>query len=137
MDEEEVIYPKPSDTLIDQTQGKVLFTDWYAGDWQAFPFAYKAAADALVDRLEIERGNHTVVPDDRFVFPILFLYRHFVELQLKSLIVQLDQFTRQPIGRMTTHNILVLWNHIKDGLQHLTHSEVPLNNLPDLEKLIN
>jgi hypothetical protein len=134
--EKEIIYPKPGDTLIDQTQTKILFTNWYASDWQAFPFAYKAAADALVDRLEADRGNHTMVPDDRFVFPILFLYRHFVELQLKSLIGQLDHFTQQPIKKFNIHILPTLWNHIKDNLHHLSHSEVNLNDIGDLDSLI-
>jgi Fe-S-cluster formation regulator IscX/YfhJ len=138
MDEEEIVYPKPTDTLIDQTQSKVLFTDWFAGDWHAFPFAYKAAADALVDRLEVDRGNHTVTPDDRFVFPILFLYRHFVELQLKSLIVQLDNFTQEPLDKekFMTHNLLALWKHIKDNLQHLIHAQVNPSGIRLLNRLI-
>lgn len=136
IEEEEVIYPKATDTLIDQTQTRVLFTDWFAGDWQAFPFAYKAAADALVDRLDADRENHTMVPDDKFVFPILFLYRHFVELQLKSLIVQLDNFTQEPIKDLFTHNLLDLWRHIKDNLHHLSHSQVNISGIAALDQLI-
>jgi hypothetical protein len=136
MEEEEVVYPKATDTLIDQTQTRVLFTDWFAGRWQAFPFAYKAAADALVDRLEAERGNDTMVPDDKFVFPILFLYRHFVELQLKSLIVQLDNFTQEPIKDLFTHNLLDLWRHIKANLHHLSHSQVNVSGITALDQLI-
>jgi hypothetical protein len=136
MDEDQIVYPKQGDTLIDQTQPRVLFTDWFAGDWHAFPFAYKAAADALVGILEADRGNHTLVPDDKYVFPILYLYRHFVEIQLKSCLVQLDNFTRQKIGKFKSHDLLKLWSHIKDNLHHLTHSQVNLGGIAVLDQLI-
>lgn len=77
-----------------------------------------------------------MVPGDKYVFPILFLYRHFVELQLKSIIVQLDNFTQQPIKKLKTHDLLLLWQHIKKNLQHLSDSQVNVNGISVLDQLI-
>lgn len=57
-------------------------------------------------------------------------------LQLKSLIVQLGNFTQQKIKSLITHDLLFLWKHIKDNLQHLTHSQVNLNGINLLDQLL-
>lgn len=66
---------------------KVLFSDALVGNWNFFANGYKLAADMLIDRIE---GNP---PGDCLIAPVLFLYRHWIELKLKELIVSLNVFS--------------------------------------------
>lgn len=79
----EIPYPERGDKLLDPSRKpgeKRLFAGWMVGQWQWYPDAYKQAADKLVNQIE----GHSW--EDRLIFPVIFLYRHFVELKLKYLI---------------------------------------------------
>jgi len=67
----------PTDRIIRDERGndeKVLFSNFLVGNWSFFADGYKLAADMLVDQAE---GNP---PEDCLIAPILFLYRHWVDL---------------------------------------------------------
>lgn len=49
--------------------------------WTFYASGYKEAADLLVERSERNRGSL-----DTLVYPILFLYRQYLELEIKNLI---------------------------------------------------
>lgn len=73
--------------------------------WIAMMLGYKQAADLLIQAV-IQRQGTT----DLLVYPILFLYRHHTELQLK-LIIELG---KDSIGENTErlrneHNLMELW----------------------------
>src|SRR5207245_1195494 len=73
--------------------GDVLFhsgDDWwhnaclnYGGNsWELYASGYKDAADILSERV-FETRRHA----DFLIYPITFLYRHYLELRLKEMIV--------------------------------------------------
>lgn len=77
------------------TPGVKLFTDavdwqnnactsggWIIDPWDLYADGYREAADHLVERI-VEGQSLTL---DTIVYPIVFLYRQYLELRLKQLI---------------------------------------------------
>lgn len=66
---------------------------------------YKNSADDLVD-IAVSRGNIKTL--DTYIFPILFSYRHSIEISLKH--IYLRATGNLPKGG---HDLLTLWNTVK------------------------
>jgi len=84
--------------------------EWRRSDWWAFALAYKRAADTLSKAAETSPSA-----DDTFVLPALFLYRHYLELQMKWLIRRAAQI----VGRtdfQPHHNLIEQWRQCDDLL---------------------
>src|SRR6266851_7994478 len=133
--EPEILNPRLTDTLIETSGGKrtkTLFTDLMAGEWAFYADGYRKAADALVDKIE---GD---APDDVFLLPIVFLYRHFVELKLKDLFIQLVSVCHISMypNEITTHKLLPLWTFVKGHLDCIREEMHDTEIVPALDKLI-
>lgn len=78
--------------------------NWSSSGWSLYAFGYKEAADALVANVEERSTNQ-----DTFVYPVLFLYRQYLELQLKMMVRTLRHL--QDIGHdfPKGHRIDALW----------------------------
>jgi hypothetical protein len=131
----EMNYPKRGDKLLDsapQPGEKRLFSGWMKGQWLWYPDAYKQAADKLVDQIE----GHPW--EDRLIFPVIFLYRHFVELKLKYLIIELDRLsgTRIEDRQFNRHQLIPLWSYVKDHLNCIREASWDNEILSSLESLI-
>jgi hypothetical protein len=108
-----------TDRIIRNERGndeKVLFSNFLVGNWSFFADGYKLAADVLVDQVE---GNP---PEDCLIAPILFLYRHWVELKLKELILSLKVLSVAEITRPNHHHLYDLWSIVKSNLHCLRDS---------------
>lgn len=88
-----------------------------SGSWVSYGRAYKTAADRLVDMVG---SKNTAKRDAIEICPILFLYRHFLELELKSLVV-LGYVARQTVDIkekvakvLNTHSLTVLLTEFRD-----------------------
>lgn len=68
---------------------------------------YKMAGDHLVERALANFGER-----DRLVFPILFTYRHFIELSLKVLIDRFGPGHGVP-ANWNTHKLMELWGLLR------------------------
>jgi hypothetical protein len=128
-------YPRLTDTIIDQGGGKhtkTLFTDLMTGKWSIYAHGYRRAADELVDRVEGEP------PDDVLLLPIVFLYRHYVELTLKDLVLRLVSLCRIGIDpkQLTTHKLLPLWESVKAHLYCIREEMQDKEIVPALDKLL-
>lgn len=130
-DDFDIDYPKRGDKLI-APGDKTLFADWMAGQWHWYPDAYKKAADKLVGQIE----GHAF--EDVLIFPVIFLYRHFVELKLKELIKELDNLsgTRISDSDFKTHRLGPLWNYVKAHLGCIRDGNWDNDILPALENLV-
>lgn len=69
--------PQPGDCLFDISSKPSPRNR--EGSWIAYSQSYKQAADDLVRAL-------SAVPSDTQAYPVVFLYRHFLELELKSVV---------------------------------------------------
>lgn len=84
------------------------------GKWDLYADAYKDAADILLDRL-LDSRDHSL---DRFVYPICFMYRQYIELRLKEIILKfLPQKQKTAKVRKLNHNICCLWYEAKRVLE--------------------
>ena len=81
--------------------------------WHEYALAYKISADRLVDNLR--RGP---VSELYQVFPIMFLYRHSLELKLKEILrILLDWDGRQDEKIRRTHSLRQLWDETRPLLE--------------------
>jgi hypothetical protein len=133
--DEEIAYPRRGDTLFQRASvqnEKILFADWLAGDWAMYPDGYKMAADMVVDTMT----GHAW--EDRLILPIIFMYRHYVELKIKHIIIELDRLagTRIDTDRFRKHNLQSLWQYL---IAHLNciRSEPNKEIMSATERLIN
>lgn len=67
---------------------------------------YKNSADELVEIAVNSGGNPKIL--DTFIFPVLFSYRHCLEISLKH--IYMRAWGKVPSGG---HNLLTLWDIIK------------------------
>jgi len=80
-------------------------------DWHAFAAAYKTAADVLLEKLH----EGTTMGENACV-PVLYLYRHHIELLLKALLRDFGELAdtlEQPPGR---HELRGLWDRFRGAL---------------------
>jgi hypothetical protein len=119
MDEIEYKLPKNGDQLFKSGE------DWWHAacighfdqGWDAYAFGYKMAGDLIVKHMEYIEKNY-------LVFPIVFLYRHYIELRLKEIIKNGYSLLNSDnqIHYTKEHNIDSLWNEtiniIRKALQN-------------------
>ena len=130
-DELEIRYPKNGDHLIEEGGDvRTLFGDWIKGKWFSYVDGYKAAADLLVDKIE---GR---APEDILVLPIVFMYRHHVELKLKYIITAIDVLSQTQIPNLITHNLIALWNYVKVHLGCIRGGPFDAEMIASLDHLI-
>ncbi len=106
------------------------------------PEAFKLAADMILDaHLAANKGPQ----NDILLFPVLYLYRHCVELELKGLLLlgirsrffdeaAVEKILDKNNGIIGKHHLCALWNQAKDLLAHHYQND-PQNKVA--ESMIN
>lgn len=99
-------------------------------DWYVYAQGYKDAADLLIPAAEQAHGTGYFL-----IQPVLFLYRHYLELTLKRLFMLSETIhgTRRPLPN--THRLNDLWQKVKPFLWD--GSEPPPDELIAIEACIN
>jgi hypothetical protein len=135
--EELLRVPKKGDALLPNPNVLERFQGPPAA---AFAISYRMAAQVLVKSI---RGGG----DEAFLFyPVVFLYRHHVELMLKNLIVAFDdpgvQFTQaseiteaQRTALLHGHSLQKLWDHLRPAVQALGNA-VPTETIEGVNHYI-
>jgi hypothetical protein len=84
------------------------------GRWRLYTDGYKRAGDILASRAKEE-----FAPDE-LLYPILFLYRHYLELELKGLVAYSSRLTEERIELTglckENHNLSKLWQMLEKNL---------------------
>ncbi|MNG00064.1 hypothetical protein D3C84_829860 [compost metagenome] len=83
-------------------------TDLYA-------FAYKDAADGLVDAMVNRK-----VPLDSGIYPLLFLYRHALELQFKLMLAIARKLAGLEPKNYDKHSLMPMWSELRKLLKELS-----------------
>jgi len=100
-------------------------------DINAYAVGYKQAADFLVERVSQERRYQ-----DTLVYPIAFLYRQYLELRLKQLILAgRELLDIQSSQENLHHGIDKLWKQCRSMLGRI-HPDENLDYLDDIERYI-
>ncbi len=100
-------------------EGMNVVFNWGIESYGTYAFAYYDAAQKLLERI-LERGNFA----DYDAYPILFLFRHYVEMTLKEVImltqriaeikqIELSQF------KFAIHNLSTLLGAAERNLEYL------------------
>ena len=76
--------------------------------WYTYALAYKDAADSLASLVDVPEG-----PLSRLAVPMMFLYRHHVELHLKSLLSDAGELLDDPQSIPPAHYLLTLWKRVR------------------------
>ncbi|WP_404415091.1 hypothetical protein [Marinospirillum sp.] len=85
--------------------------DWYHDASELYIVGYKEAADSLVESVNNRNGTA-----DSLVFPIVFLYRQYLELRLKSLLEDGRRLLDKPHEVGAEHRLSKLWQPTREIL---------------------
>jgi hypothetical protein len=104
--------PDLSELLAGVSTSRYDFTAIFYGweGWQSMRDSYERAADLLCDGYRDQPGE-----SDDLIIPILFLYRHFLELGIKDLIELAMIVRKKPKDGFSEHHALVRLAHRLSG----------------------
>jgi len=103
--------------------------NWSSFPWEGYISGYKQAADILVNHLGTSRGTL-----DTVVFPLLFLYRQYLELHLKDLVRRARKLlSREAPTKKLDHRLLPLWRELRGMIEEIWPDEDsrPLEQIED------
>jgi len=112
----ETPWPEKGDKLFDSGD------DWWhnaclnygSDDWELFIGGYKKAGNVLVDYIKETRSDQ-----DFLIFPIVFVYRHYLELRLKKLIKDCNLLFDEQQNFPQVHDLSKLWVDCRRLLEKL------------------
>ncbi len=116
-----------------KTPHTILFREYLGGD-ESNVIAFKKAGDELIDF--VQRSEKYSWYED-FLRPIGFLYRHYLELELKYWIKELKE---EPLDEtrslLKQHNLRKLWLTLKPLIQTFCGSKEEQDFLREVEEVI-
>lgn len=125
---EQIPWPQSGDKLFVSTEGaENAWLKWRGDDkWFAYAEGYRKAADLLAKQSSIDSSEI-----DFLVYPIGFLYRHYLELRLKSLIIVGLEVLGKRHEFRKNHDIEELWKKTRAVLQEVwpNGSKTDLDNV--------
>jgi hypothetical protein len=106
--------PSPEDKLFTTANDwhNNACLNWCHDGWSLYARGYKEAADILVERIEERNAGQ-----DTLVYPIIFLYRQYLELEIKDTLRMARYLQGASDDLPTHHRIADLWNELH---RHLT-----------------
>jgi hypothetical protein len=100
----------------------------YPCQWHRYAEGYREAAERLY-------ASWCALSHDCLVFPLVFLYRHYVELRVKELLLSAVGFLDLPENWKQNHDIAALWHVLKPLLRQVFPDE-PERDLLNSERLM-
>ena len=88
-------------------------------NWWQYTSGYKEAGDLLLQNALGGGRQHVLV------FPIVFMYRHYIELQLKEILLNNWAYLGISRGLPTYHNIGRLWAICRDVFHKMDEAVAP------------
>lgn len=122
---EEILYPQKGDTLFQGDLDLHLNADisYWNKDLHGYAKGYKDAADFIVNgAIEGHRSYTFNVP--YLVFPVVFLYRQYIELQLKAIILVGIRLKGNKHGFPKHHRIDEIWKHARPYIEYVSPKDL-------------
>lgn len=96
--------------------------DWWSDacirvDFAGYSEGYKMAADLLVEYIRKTNSDQ-----DFLVFPICFLYRHYLELEFKHFIRNCKTLLNDKENYLEDHDLEKIWGDLKSLINKLTEN---------------
>jgi len=108
-------WPKPGDKLFVSGFGsKVAFLGGFGTTFGRYAIGYKEAADALIDRA-VEKDYSA----DMQFYPIAFLYRQYLELRLKQLLITGGYVVHEESKLTHGHDLRKPWKTVREMLESI------------------
>lgn len=110
--------------------------------WQAYVCGYKEAGDKIISAIDTCQHGQ-----DMLVFPILFLYRQYLELNIKTQIRECQSLLRierpsrpktgeQRISSGQGHNLAGLWKCLLELVSRI-YPTVPASTVSEIDRVIS
>ena len=121
MSDEPRPYPEKGDQLFRGDWDIALNADisHWNKDLHAYATGYRTAADLIVQNAATDPttlSSHA----SYLVFPVVFLYRQYLELRLKEIIIIGSRlYGKKPMGYPKHHKIAELWSHARPYLERV------------------
>ena len=87
-------------------------------EWDKYADGYKQAGDSLVESLP--KSEWQV---NQIVFPVLFLYRHYIELRLKELLRKSGELLDSTTDVPKEHSLRCLWKLVRPRIETILGSK--------------
>jgi len=107
---------QPNDSNHDWKSNARILKGYYRRNFQIQ--GYKTAADILVDHV-ISKGRE----QDTLVYPIVFLYRHYLELLIKNIIENGVKYLNKGENPPNIHLLAELWEKAKNIINEIFEEE--------------
>lgn len=129
-------YPEKDDTLFKGDLDIALNADisHWNKDFHGYAKGYKDAADLIVHGV-INGSRELTLQVSYLVFPVVFLYRQYLELRLKEIILIGNRRNNRSDGFPKHHRIDELWSHAKPHIEAAS-SEISYDVLEAVENCI-
>jgi hypothetical protein len=87
--------------------------------WEAYREGYRKAADTLALNLVNSGGNYISDLHMRFgmIYPIMFLYRHYIEIEFKQLLALIGMTTLVDTKKKYGHDLRALWSKVLECVE--------------------
>jgi len=125
-------WPSTDDDLLAGGDGWWLIAcmDWPRDRWIGYVQGYWKAAEVIAQGvIDTDRDQ------DYLVYPFLMCWRHYVELQLKVIILLAQTYLRTPVAVPRTHKIHHLWRLARPLIEQVFPGE-PTNDLDNTGRII-
>lgn len=99
--------------------------------WTIYSMGYKSAADILVNYID---KNHT--EQDTLLYPIIFLYRHYLELIIKDILIDIGKIQNLKYD-LNQHKLSKYWKEIKEQCPKIFKDPIPNDYIESIEIVIN
>jgi hypothetical protein len=118
----ELPWPKPGSSIfaVRRNGHGCACLRWAQGQWFGYEEGYRRAAHLLYERIASTRTGM-----DTLVFPLVYLWRHAIELQLKKVIVNGARLRDLELKTPKTHDLVRLWELARPELLALGGAEPP------------
>ena len=124
--------PLPDETshvfLCGEPSRRVAWIPKDSAQWHRYACGYKDGAERVYE-------SWVSLGDDSLVFPIVFLYRHYVELRIKELLQSAEKYLDIPRGWQSNHKIEELWELLTQLLSQIFPDE-PKADLQNAGRLV-